>query len=84
MNDLTKEKTVRCSSVGADNGQSEQNNVNKSITDDEENINSFAEKFARMQKEFRRSMPYASLRSRTSLLGSDQGGPRGDGQTAGR
>ena len=65
MNDLTKEKTVRFSSVGADNGQSEQNNVDKSITDDEENINSFAEKFARMQKEFRRSMDPAYMKTVT-------------------
>ena len=65
MNDVTKEKTVPLTSVGADVGQSNQKHINNIIPDGEENINSFEEKFAQMQRELRKSMDPSYMKTVT-------------------
>ena len=53
MNDVTKEKTVPLSSAPPDEGQSNQN-LDISITEDEEKCKEYLDDFAKMQKDFRR------------------------------
>ena len=53
MNDVTKEKTVPLSSAPPDEGQSNQN-LDISITEDEEKCKEYLNDFAKMQKDFRR------------------------------
>ena len=65
MNDVTKEKTVPLTSVAADVGQSNQKHINNIIPDGEENINSFEEKFAQMQRELRKSMDPSYMKTVT-------------------
>ena len=65
MNDVTKEKTVPYTSVAADEGQSNQKYTDNIIPDGEENINSFEEKFAQMQRELRKSMDPSYMKTVT-------------------
>ena len=53
MNDVTKEKTVPLSSAPPDEGQSNQN-LDISITEDEEKCKEYLDDFAKKQKDFRR------------------------------
>lgn len=55
MNEIKKEMTVPLSSVGADDGQSNQNTDN-SIPESKPNINSYKEKIEEMQREFHKSL----------------------------
>ena len=54
MNEIKKEMTVPLSSVGADDGQSNQNTDN-SIPESKPNINSYKEKIEEMQREIHKS-----------------------------
>ncbi len=65
MNDVTKEKTVPYTSVAADEGQSNQKYTDNIIPDGEENINSFEEKFAQMQRELRKAMDPSYMKTVT-------------------
>ena len=55
MNEIKKEMTVPFSSVGADDGQSNQNTDN-SIPESKTNINSYKEKIEEMQREIHKSL----------------------------
>lgn len=65
MNDVTKEKTVPYTSAPPDEGQSNQKSIDNIIPDGEENINSFEEKFAQMQRELRKSMDPSYMKTVT-------------------
>ena len=65
MNDVTKEKTVLYTSAPPDEGQSNQKSIDNIIPDGEENINSFEEKFAQMQRELRKSMDPSYMKTVT-------------------
>ena len=65
MNDVTKEKTVPYTSAPPDEGQSNQKPIDNIIPDGEENINSFEEKFAQMQRELRKAMDPSYMKTVT-------------------
>ena len=65
MNDVTKEKTVPYTSAPPDEGQSNQKYTDNIIPDGEENINSFEEKFAQMQRELRKAMDPSYMKTVT-------------------
>lgn len=60
-----KEKTVPYTSAPPDEGQSNQKPIDNIIPDGEENINSFEEKFAQMQRELRKSMDPSYMKTVT-------------------
>ena len=60
-----KEKTVPYTSAPPDEGQSNQKYTDNIIPDGEENINSFEEKFAQMQRELRKAMDPSYMKTVT-------------------
>lgn len=64
MNDVKKEKTVPLTSVGADDGQSNQN-TNSSITEDEENCKYDFKEMMRLQKELRKTLDPSYMKTVT-------------------
>ena len=64
MNDVKKEKTVPLTSVGADDGQSNQN-TNSSITEDEENCKYDFKEMMKLQKELRKTLDPSYMKTVT-------------------
>ena len=65
MNDVKKEKTVPLTSVGADDGQSNQITTEDSITEDEENCKYDFKEMMKLQKELRKTLDPSYMKTVT-------------------